>query len=148
MKKYVMICLLVISVGSLTGCGSVKKLKCTQTDDSNSGMKMTQEITATFKKDVATNLEMNMNVELSESYSSYSDTFVESIKKQYADYEDAKGVNVNVSSKNNIVTVSLKEDLTKMDEDTKEKLSVAGTSGSLKDAKSVLEEEGYSCKEQ
>ena len=153
MKKKMMLCVPVLALGLLTsGCGNKKELNCTMTDDTV-GAKMEQNIKVVFGKDSVSKLQMTMTMTIDEEYSSYMDTFVDSLEEQFSSMEEQKGITVNTDTKDNVISFEVVADVDKMDDAAMEALDFEGINEKLDDIdeayqelKEELEGEGYTCK--
>lgn len=145
MKKFLGVCLTVVMLGAITGCGDSKTLKCvkTETDD---GLKMKQTIEAVFKKDSVTKMTMTNDIEVSDEYAAFLDVFKSSLKEEFSEFENKTGVTVDMKTKGNVLSAVITADLTKMDEKTKEDLDMVDNEQNYDDIKKSMQEEGYTCK--
>lgn len=145
MKKFLGLCLTVVVLGVVTGCGSTKTLTCVQ-EENEDGLKMKQTIEAVFKKDSVTKMTMTNEMEVPEEYKSYLSVFESSLKEELSEYENKSGVTVDMKTKDSVLSAVITADLTKMDEETKEELEIAGNNKKYDEIKKSMEEEGYTCK--
>ncbi len=146
MKKCLGVALAVIMVGTLTGCGSSKTLKCSQTLSETDDMTMKQDLKFTFNKDEVSVMSAVQTIEVSDDYKSYLSELEDGLKDEMEQYEDVAGYSYDLKTKGNTVTFTLTADLAKMDEEAKEDLSLDETGVSYDDIKKAYEEQGYTCK--
>ena len=130
----------------VSGCGKTKVLECTLTDDSSDGMEMTQTVKATFKNNTVEQMDINMKMTVDDALKEYTGELANTLKSEFSNLEDKKGVTIKTDTKDNVVTFNLSADLTKMDKDAKEELDMVGPSETYDQAKKELEKEGYKCK--
>lgn len=146
MKKTVVISAAALALIFTTACGSSKKvLDCSMSQDST-GMKMTQNIKATFKKNDVKTINMTINVELEDAYLDYTDTIISSVESGLENYKDKNGITIKSEKNDNGFVVKFDADLSKMDSDTKKDLDMVDTSADYDASKKELEDEGYTCK--
>ena len=147
-KRYFIIAVLLCCTLLFTGCGK-KTLKCSKDYSSTygNGMKMTQDVEATFSSDKVEKLTMKMNFELPESYASYASTYFDSLKSQYeSTYGKYDGVKVSVDKSSDMkFTVTISMDYKKLSSADKTAMGFVG-SESYSANKSSFEKEGYTCK--
>lgn len=145
MKKTIALLSAIVLIGLSTGCKKEKVLDCSISEN-ESGIEMKQNIKANFKGNEVTNVIVTLDADLGEKYSSYKNLFVSTIKSTFKNYEDLKGVDIKTTDKDNVVTMTLTADITKMDDESKEALDIVDTTGDFEKTKESLEDEGYTCK--
>lgn len=145
MKKGIIIAAAIVMLGVATGCSKEKVLNCSMTQDTT-GMKMSQDVKATFKGNDVKSISLSMNVELEEAYKSYSDTIISSLDNQFKNYKDKKGVTFSTKKTDDGINVSIKADISKMDDEAKKALDIVDTKANYDESKKELEKEGYTCK--
>ena len=147
-KRYFIMAVLLCCTLLFTGCGK-KTLKCSKDYSSSygNGMKMTQDVVATFSSNKVEKLTMKMNFELPESYTSYASTYFDSLKSQYeSTYGKYDGVKVSVDKSSDMkFTVTISMDYKKLSSADKTAMGFVG-SESYSANKSSFEKEGYTCK--
>ena len=147
-KRYFIMAVLLCCTLLFTGCGK-KTLKCSKDYSSSygNGMKMTQDVVATFSSNKVEKLTMKMNFELPESYASYASTYFDSLKNQYeTSYGKYNGVKVSVDKASDMkFTVTISMDYKKLSSADKTAMGFVG-SESYSANKSSFEKEGYTCK--
>ena len=130
----------------LTGCGS-KKLTCTISEE-DSGMKMSGEVVFTFdgKGETIKKGNFNMNVQVEEKYAEYLDEMEEEFKEDYGDLKEVADVSIN--TKDNKISVNIKYNAAKLNEDQKDELYFNGlySDENYENTKAEFEEDGYTCK--
>lgn len=130
----------------VSGCGKTKVLECSMKNNSTDGMEMSQIIKATFKNDAVTKMDISVNVEVDDEYKDYTDELEESLKSEFSNLEDKKGIEIKTNTKDNVISFKITANLSKMDDAAKEELDMVGTSETYDEAKKELESEGYTCK--
>lgn len=145
MKKRAQI-ILIVGIFCLTGCGR-KTLNCSMQNDANEEIKITQNIITTYQKDVMKQMDMRIVMDFSDHYAEYTDELEKNLKETYKNYEDKAGIEINTDSKDKKVTLTFTADFNKMDKETKKDFDIVGTSQTMKEVRSDLEEQGYTCKE-
>ena len=145
MKKILMVGVPILALLFTSGCGNTKELSCTMSDNAN-GMEMSQDVKVTFKKDTAKKLDMSMKITLDDELKDYASEMEKEMKSEYASMEDAKGVTIKTSTKDNVVSLNVVADLDKMDDEAKEELDLAGKTETYDELKKSLEDQGYTCK--
>ena len=145
MKKNMMLATLVILLGFATGCSKEKVLECSKKEDST-GMAMEQTIKTKFNKNEIKNIDVTMDVNIEDAYKEYKSSIIKSVENQYSVYKDKTGITYSVDEKDSGLVVTIKADLKKMDDETKEELSMVDAKADFDTAKKELEKEGYTCK--
>lgn len=145
MKKTLVLLATVVMIGLSTGCKKEKVLDCSMTQE-QSGIEMKQNLKGTFKGNEVTDVTVTVDAVLGEELASYKSLFISSLESSFAKYKDLKGVDIKTTDKDDVVTVTLKADLTKMDDESKEALDVVDTKGNYEATKKALEKDGYTCK--
>lgn len=128
----------------ISGCDKKKTLICTKSEDTT-GMTITTTSTTKFVNDSISNIEMNMTLNLDNSYVKYANTIKNSLEQQYKSYKNEKGVSYNTTVKNDVINFVLLIDNKKISSDTRSKLKLSG-SESYDANKKILEKDGYTCK--
>ena len=128
----------------ISGCDNKKTLICTKSEDTT-GMTITTTSTTKFVNDSISNIEMNMTLNLDNSYVKYANTIKNSLEQQYKSYKNEKGVSYNTTVKNDVINFVLFIDNKKISSDTRSKLKLSG-SESYDANKKILEKDGYTCK--
>ena len=146
MKKLVLTSVVALSLLASTGCEKTKVLDCTYTKDT-SIYSMKQDMKATFKGKTLSTIDQTVTMTISDKYTAYMDTMVESVKKQYTDYEGKDGLKITVDKKDSDIIVSMNMEPSKMDKDTLKKLNGSDYSKeTYENAKEQLEKRGFTCK--
>lgn len=145
MKKTLVLVATVVMIGLSTGCKKEKVLDCSMSQE-QSGIEMKQNLKATFKGNEVTDVTVVMDAVLGEKYASYKSIFVSSLESSFKKYEDLKGVEIKTTDDDDVVTITLKADITKMDDEAKDTLDMVDTTGNYDATKKALEKEGYTCK--
>lgn len=143
MRKILMPLVTIVLAFLLTGCGK-ETLTCTSTQD-QTGMTMNTEIVALFNNNEVTNMDLNIDVDVDDSYAEYVDTMRDSIDKEYDKYRK-DGVTVNVTSEGKKINAKLVFDLQKMSDKDKKELDVVDVYGTKAATAKELEKQGYTCK--
>ena len=145
-KSLLFLSAIVLTVLLVTGCGSKTKVLSCSISGTQSGVKYTQDMDATFKGNRVTKIYMKMAFDISEFPESYKGTLEESMKKTYEEGYKKKGSTVKVETKDNNILVYINMDLDKMNEEDKKTLNVVDTKGSYAATKLDMEKSGYTCK--
>ncbi len=143
MKKIVMTLVAVVMMFVLTGCGT-ETLNCTMSQN-QTGMKMNQEMNATFVNNEVTKMDITMNVELDDTYLSAMDQIKSSVEANLKQYKD-NGGKLDITSEGNTIKAKVNIDLTKMSDEQKKKLNMTDVYGTKDATKKELEKQGYTCK--
>ena len=143
MKKALMGLAAVALTFILTGCGT-ETLTCTMSQ-SETGMKMDQKAVITFEDNEVTNINMNVDVNVDETYSSYVDFMKSMLEEQFKSYSD-NGGKVNVDSENNKISIKIDMDVKNMTDDQKKNLDLEDVYGTKDATIKELESQGYTCK--
>lgn len=132
----------------LTGCSkSTKTLTCTMSDEVDDKMSLTQTIVTKFDNDTVTNIDQNIKMTVKDDYVSYIEQMAEGVRNQYADIKDKDGIVFDVKVNGNVIDTTLNAELSKLDDASKKKLNVNGSSKSTyEEGKKSLEQAGYTCK--
>lgn len=147
MKKIVLTGVLAASLLVSTGCEKTKTLDCSYTQDT-SIYSMKQDMKATFKGKKLSTIDQTVKMTIADKYVAYMDKMVESAKAQYSDYEDKKGVTIDVKQEGSDIIVSMNMEPSKMDSKTLKKISGTDdySTETYENAKSSLEKRGFTCK--
>ena len=143
--------ILAVSVLLITGCGnSEKTLTCTSSEE-DSGLKMSQEVTMTFKDDKISNVKMSIDNEATDdTIIDNWDMFVSMLETQFEKTdEDGVKLSTDNDTANHIYNVSLEVDLEKASDDSLSKYDldgIADENATYEDTKKELEDSGYTCK--
>lgn len=143
MKKMMMAFVAVVMMFVLTGCGT-ETLSCTMSQ-TQSGIKMDQEINATFVNNEVTNMYINVNAELDESYVSAMDQIKESVEANLKQYKD-NGGKLDITTEGNTINARVDFDLAKMSKEQKKNLNMVDVYGTKSATAKELEKQGYTCK--
>lgn len=146
MKKGIIVFASVIALGLAVGCGSkTKVLECTKSQET-SGVKLTQVVKANFKGNDVKDVTIDMDAVLPEAYLAYKSTYKSQFESSFASYKNLKGVDLKVSETSKGVNIKLTADLSKMDDEAKNKLDVVDTKASYDKSIKEFESQGYKCK--
>ena len=145
--------LFAILAGSLllmTGCGGEKTLTCTNSEE-NSGMKMDQEVTMTFKDDKVTYVKMSIATDATDdTIIDNWDMFVSMLDSQFEETEkDGVSLKTNNNKDKHTYNVSLEIDLTKASDDALAEYGlddIADEKATYEDTKKEAEADGFTCK--
>ncbi len=141
MKRVIMNSFLLITLSILlVGCGS-KKVVCENKSVSDNA-DQTMTITGTFKNNKISKLVENQVLKLSGEYAK-DDSFYSAFEKQYKETADT-GITVDVSRKDNTITVKRVFEINKINAENSSILVEKGASP--KDMIEAYEKNGYSCK--
>ena len=142
--------ILVVSILFITGCGGEKTLTCTNSEE-DSGIKMNQEITMTFKDDKVTYVKMSIDNEATDdTIIDNWDMFASMMESQFEESdEDGVKLSTDNDNTNHIYNVSLEIDLEKASEDALKEYNLDGitdANATYEDTKKEAEDSGYTCK--
>lgn len=142
--------ILAVSVLFITGCGGEKTLTCTNSEE-DSGIKMNQEVTMTFKDDKITYVKMSIDNEATDdTIIDNWDMFASMLDSQF---EETDKDGVKLSTDNNadkhIYNVSLEIDVEKASDDALSEYGldgIADANATYEDTKKDAEADGFTCK--
>ncbi len=143
MKKILMLVVLAGASLVLSGCGA-ETLTCTMSQE-QTGMTMNQNVVVKFNNNEVTNLDMDIDVKLDDTYKAYSSTMKQMLESEFKNYEE-NGGKVDITENNNGLNVKVGFDLDKMSKEQKENLNLIDTSGTKAATQKDLEDAGYTCK--
>lgn len=148
MKNKIKFIVVAIVLCLLTGCGATKTeiLTCETTQDV-SGMTMYQTMDTTFTNNEVTNMKLNIDVDLGETYAPYMDTMKSTLAEEYKKFSN-NGAKVDITTEGNIIKIAIDLDLTTMTKEQKQSLDIGvlDTFGTKEATKKDLEKQGYTCK--
>lgn len=142
MKKVVKLIGTLGCVLLLCGCGS-NKMSCTlDTDDEVMKSKVLMNVS--FKNDGIDTIKISSNYEIKDEYKD----IVQTIKDSYDEVYNISNKNIKYKSSlnNNKIDINLVLKYSKLDDETKTKLSLNDFSGNMEEVKSKLSDLGYTCK--
>lgn len=146
MKKSLIVFVSVIALGLATGCGSKSKtLECSKSQ-SQSGIELKQVVKANFKGNEVEKVIIDMDAVLPEQYQAYKSTYLKTFESSFASYKNLKGVDLKVSETKDGVNIKMTAELSKMDDEAKNKLDVVDTKASYDKSIKDFESQGYTCK--
>ena len=142
--------ILVVSILFITGCGGEKTLTCTNSEE-DSGIKMNQEVTMTFKDDKVSYVKMSIDNEATDdTIIDNWDMFASMLDSQF---EETDKDGVKLSTDNNadkhIYNVSLEIDVEKASDDALSEYGldgIADANATYEDTKKEAEADGFTCK--
>ena len=142
--------ILVVSMLFITGCGGEKTLTCTNSEE-DSGIKMNQEITMTFKDDKVTYVKMSIDNEATDdTIIDNWDMFASMLDSQFEETDkDGVSLKTNNNKDKHIYNVSLEIDLTKASDDALSEYGldgIAAANATYEDTKKDAEADGFTCK--
>ncbi len=143
MKKMMMALVAGVMMFVLTGCGT-ETLNCTMSQN-QAGMKMNQEMNATFVNNEVTKMDITMDAEIDEAYASQMDQIKANVEANLKQYKD-NGGKLDITSEGNTIKAKVNIDLTKMSDEQKKKLNMTDVYGTKDATKKELEKQGYTCK--
>ena len=123
MKKFLSCLAIFMYAIVLTGCGD-KTVVCSG-DITESGVTANVKVTGDFASNKLTKQTIEMEFDLTD-YLEYADidTFYESFKTQYAQFDGYEGISIKVSKGNNSIIVVMEIELDKVDEKTYKQLDL------------------------
>ena len=116
MKKVMMTLVAFVMMFVLTGCGT-ETLSCTMSQN-QSGIKMNQEINATFVNNEVTKMYINVNAELDESYVSAMEQIKASVETNLKQYKE-NGGKLDITTEGNTINARVDFDLANMSKEQK-----------------------------
>ena len=143
--------ILAVSVLFITGCGnSERTLTCTNSEE-DSGLKMSQEVTMTFKDDKINYVKLSIDSEATgDTIIDNWDVFASMMGSQFEESnEDGVNLSTNNDADNHIFNVSLEIDLEKANEDALSEYGlddITDGNASYEDIKENAEADGFICK--
>ena len=143
--------ILAVSVLFITGCGnSERTLTCTNSEE-DSGLKMSQEVTMTFKDDKINYVKLSIDSEATDdTIIDNWDVFANMMGSQFEESnEDGVNLSTNNDADNHIFNVSLEIDLEKANEDALSEYGlddITDGNASYEDIKENAEADGFTCK--
>ena len=143
--------ILAVSVLFITGCGnSERTLTCTNSEE-DSGLKMSQEVTMTFKDDKINYVKLSIDSEATnDTIIDNWDVFASMMGSQFEESnEDGVNLSTNNDVDNHIFNVSLEIDLEKANEDALSEYGlddITDGNASYEDIKENAEADGVTCK--
>lgn len=143
MKKTLMGLVAIAVTFILTGCGT-ETLTCTM-NQSQSGMEMNQKAVITFENNEVTKIDMNVDVNVDDAFSSYMSFMESALKEQFKNYSD-NGAKVNIDTKGNKMSLKVNMDVKGMTKEQKKNLDLEDVYGTKEATKKELESQGYTCK--
>ena len=147
MKKFLSCLAVFMCAIVLTGCGD-KSMTC-EGDMTESGVTANVKVTGDFSGDKLTKQTIQMEFDLT-NYLQYADidTFYESFKTQYAQFDEYEGITTDVTEGSSSIIVVMEVDLDKVDEKTYKELDLG--SGDLEVSSKAFKKEfvdmGFTCK--
>lgn len=146
MKKKFMVAGILATSLLLVGCGNqTEVLSCYMEDDSTAGMAMRQDVKMNFQNNSLETLDMTMTVTLDDTYVSMIDMLESTLKASLEEYDGKNGFTIDTSREDNKLVITLNGDITKLTEEEKESYDITSGAGTLEDAKTMLEGQGYTC---
>ena len=142
--------ILVVSVLFITGCGGEKTLTCTNSEE-DSGIKMNQEVTMTFKDDKVSYVKMSIDNEATDdTIIDNWDMFASMLDSQFEETDkDGVSLKTNNNKDKHTYNVSLEIDLTKASDDALSEYGLDGIAdekATYEDTKKDAEADGFTCK--
>ncbi len=142
--------ILAVSILFITGCGGEKTLTCTNSEE-DSGIKMKQEITMTFKDDKVSYVKMSIDNEATDdTIIDNWDMFVSMLDSQFEETDkDGVRLKTNNNADKHIYNVSLEINVEKASEDALSEYGldgIADANATYEDTKKDAEADGFTCK--
>ena len=150
MREVKLFAILTAVVLLVTGCGGEKTLTCTNSEE-DSGIKMNQEVTMTFKDDKVTYVKMSIDNEATDdTIIDNWDMFASMLDSQFEETEkDGVSLKTNNNKDKHTYNVSLEIDLTKASDDALSEYGLDGIAdekATYEDTKKEAEADGFTCK--
>lgn len=142
--------ILAVSILFITGCGGEKTLTCTNSEE-DSGIKMKQEITMTFKDDKVSYVKMSIDNEATDdTIIDNWDMFVSMLDSQFEETDkDGVKLKTNNNADKHIYNVSLEINVEKASDDALSEYGldgIADANATYEDTKKDAEADGFTCK--
>ena len=142
--------ILAVSILFITGCGGEKTLTCTNSEE-DSGIKMKQEITMTFKDDKVSYVKMSIDNEATDdTIIDNWDMFVSMLDSQFEETDkDGVRLKTNNNADKHIYNVSLEINVEKASGDALSEYGldgIADANATYEDTKKDAEADGFTCK--
>ena len=142
--------ILVVSMLFITGCGGEKTLTCTNSEE-DSGIKMNQEVTMTFKDDKVSYVKMSIDNEATDdTIIDNWDMFASMLDSQFEETDkDGVSLKTNNNKDKHIYNVSLEIDVEKASDDALSEYGldgIADANATYEDTKKDAEADGFTCK--
>ncbi len=141
-KKILMSAALMITLATLTGCGSKKTLTCTQ-KTSDSGFTNDDKVVYTFEKDKVVSSKQTSSIIVEGDYVQYIDDYKKSAQTAVDEYNKLNGISAKVEEGKNKISVIVEMTPSKMSESDYTLYSMGENYDSMK---AKLTEQGYTCK--
>lgn len=145
MKKTLITLVAVAMMVLLTGCEAKEEVLTCTLKQEQTGMVMNQEIEATFINNEVTDMTMDIDVNLDDTYVPYIDTMKTTFEEQFKTYSD-NGAKVEVTSEGNVVEIDIDFDLKNMSLEQKKNLDMLDVYGTKAATQEELEKQGYTCR--
>ena len=145
MKKTLITLVAVVMMVLLTGCEAKEEVLTCTLKQEQTGMVMNQEIEATFINNEVTDMTMDIDVNLDDTYVPYIDTMKTTFEEQFKTYSD-NGAKVEVTSEGNVVEIDIDFDLKNMSLEQKKNLDMLDVYGTKAATQEELEKQGYTCR--
>ena len=142
--------ILAVSILFITGCGGEKTLTCTNSEE-DSGIKMNQEVTMTFKDDKVTYVKMSIDNEATDdTIIDNWDMFASMLDSQFEETDkDGVSLKTNNNKDKHIYNVSLEINVEKASDDALSEYGldgIADANATYEDTKKDAEADGFTCK--
>lgn len=128
----------------LTGCSKDKSLNCVMGNDVY-GNNVVETIDAFFKNGEISSINIKHEITLDEENSEYTEIYKKKIDEQFESFKDKQGIIVNLSEKDNVITLDVSIDVLNMNDEASKVIGFS-ISGSYDKSKESLEKAGYVCK--
>ena len=126
-----------------SGCGS-KKLRCTKVEESEFGRANEKQMFI-FENNKISSYEAKMVINLNDDYNDYADLLLESLESPFEEFKDKNGITYNTSKGNDKISIKIKANYNKLDEESRKSLGI-NDNPSFNKIKKSLEDDGYKCK--
>lgn len=141
-KRILMSAALMITLATLTGCGSKKTLTCTQ-KTSDSGFTNDDKVVYTFEKDKVTSSKQTSSITVEGDYAQYIEDYKKSAQEAVDGYNKLDGISAKVEEGKNKISVVVEMTPSKMSESDFKLYSMGENYDSMK---VKLTDQGYTCK--
>lgn len=141
-KKYYILIIFFLIILS-TGCTNKKQLTCEKIEKTT-GMTINTINTSSFLKNELSSIKITINIHLDQDYIKHKSVIKESLEQQYSIYKDTKGITYQTKDNNDIITLEMIVDNSKIDKKTRKELNIS--SSNYNTLKKDLEGNNYTCK--
>lgn len=142
-KGILMSAALVLTVATLTGCGSSKKtLTCTK-ESSDNGFTNNDKVVYEFEKDRVAKATQTATITAEGDYAQYIENYKDSAQQAVDSYNNIDGISAKVEESNNTISVIVEMTPSQMSESDYTLYNMGESYDSME---VILTKQGYTCK--